>query len=174
MKSLPIRALQLSFFLIFLSVIQHATAQEEKFKALFIYNFTKYIEWPSEMGGNDFQIGVLGDRDILGHLNEIASKMKVGSKSIKVNFYTSVDEIPFCHIVFINATHTMDIPAYAKKTKGMKVLIIGDKEKAYQKGACINFIKKNGNLNYEISKSNMDAQELKYVSTLNTLGTLVE
>lgn len=174
MKSLPLKTLTLSFILILLSVLQQVSAQEEKFKALFIYNFTKYIEWPPEMGGNDFLIAVLGDREILNHLNEIASKMKVGSKNIRLSYYNSVEEVPYCQIVIVGSNHTNEIPIYAKKAKGMKVLIIGDKEKAYQKGACINFIKKNGNLNYEISKSNMEAQELKYVSTLNTLGTLVE
>jgi hypothetical protein len=52
-------------------------AQDEKFKAIFIYNFTKYINWPASEG--DFVINVLGDEAITREMGEIATKKTVGN-----------------------------------------------------------------------------------------------
>ena len=46
-----------------------AKAQDEKFKALFMYNFTKYIEWPQSKQTGDFVIGVVGGSPIIDELN---------------------------------------------------------------------------------------------------------
>ena len=46
--------------------MQRATAQsnsESDLKAMFIYNFVKYVEWPPS-GGSSFRIGVVGDSPV--------------------------------------------------------------------------------------------------------------
>jgi hypothetical protein len=163
-----------ALFICFQAIENQAFGQEEKFKALFIYNFTKYIEWQSEMGGEYFNIAVVGNQDLYKQLSDISSKMKVGTKKLNVTYHNSSDDISVCQIVYFGVTKTDDLSIYAKRVKGGKVLIIGDKDKACQKGACINFIKKNGNLNYEISSSNMESSNLKYNSTLSVLGNVVD
>lgn len=164
----------LKIILIFLLLSNKIYGQEEKFKALFIYNFTKYIEWPADMGGENFNIAIIGNLELAKQLTDISGKMKVGSKKMNVIICKSIDEIPVCQIVYFGASKTEEIATYSSKIKGNKVLIIGDKEKACQKGACINFSKKAGNLNYEISKANMDGNGLKYNSTLIALGSVVD
>ncbi|MBR5642849.1 MAG: YfiR family protein [Salinivirgaceae bacterium] len=62
-----------------------AKAQDEKFKALFMYNFTKYIEWPQNKQSGDFVIGVIGNPAIVGELNAIAQRKTVGSQAIKIS-----------------------------------------------------------------------------------------
>ena len=171
---LPFLLKSLLFMLIINAFGNKLIGQEEKFKALFIYNFTKYIEWPLDMGGDNFNIVVLGNIELANQLMDISSKMKVGSKKMNVIISNSIDEIPNCQIVIFGSSKTEQLAAFAQKVKGNKVLIVCDKDKSCQKGACINFIKKNGNLNYEISKSNMDGANLKYNSTLTALGSLLD
>ena len=40
------------------------SAQEDKFKAIFIYNFTKQIEWPASESNDDFVICVVNQDDV--------------------------------------------------------------------------------------------------------------
>ena len=37
---------------------------EYQVKAMFIFNFTKYVEWPEEKEANVFTIGILGESEI--------------------------------------------------------------------------------------------------------------
>jgi hypothetical protein len=161
-------------FLLLLLLSNKSYSQEEKFKALFIYNFTKYIEWPAEMGGENFSIAVLGNMELAKQLSDISGKMKIGNKKMNVIICKSIDEIPICQIVYFGTSRTDEIATFVAKVKGNKVLIIGDKDKACQKGACINFSKRNGNLNYDISKLNMEGANLKFNSTLTALGNAVD
>ena len=39
-----------------------SSAQESKFKALFIYKFSQYVEWPD--GSKEVTIGVVGKTDV--------------------------------------------------------------------------------------------------------------
>ena len=73
------------FIIVLVAFCVSAKAQDEKFKALFMYNFTKYIEWPQTKQSGDFVIGVMGNSAIVSELNAIASKKTVGAQNIKVN-----------------------------------------------------------------------------------------
>ena len=69
-----------------------ANGQSEKFKALFIYNFTNYIDWPGG-SGNTFVITVYGDSPIVGELENISKIKKVGVASIEVRKVNTTAEI---------------------------------------------------------------------------------
>ena len=75
-------------------------AQSEKFQALFIYNFTKYIEWPTN-NNQEFVIGVLGNDIIMNELKKVASNKKVGNQNIIVKTFTNKEEVATCNIVYI-------------------------------------------------------------------------
>ena len=50
---------------------QDYTVREEKLKAVFIYNFTKYIKWDETDDTRPFTITVIGKSGIIEQLNEI-------------------------------------------------------------------------------------------------------
>jgi hypothetical protein len=49
-------------------------AQDEKLKAVFVYNFTRYLDWPQKSG--NFVILVLGRSPIYAELADIALKKR--------------------------------------------------------------------------------------------------
>ena len=85
----------------FLMLSTAARAQDEKFKALFMYNFTKYIEWPQAKQSGDFVIGVIGNSAIVGELETIAQKKTVGAQAIKVKQVSSAEDLTKMHIVYV-------------------------------------------------------------------------
>jgi len=49
-----------------------------KIKAVYIYNFTKYIEWPEEYLMERFVVGILGkDESLFNELEKMAKVKKV-------------------------------------------------------------------------------------------------
>lgn len=159
--------------LLCVSSIQISNAQDEKFKAIFIYNFTKYIEWPAESASEKFTITIFGNKQVENELVGISSKMKVGSKSIVVKAIQSPNDIPETQILFITREKSEDLKLISEAVKSKNVLIIADKPNACNSGAGLNFISKNGNLNFEIQQENIKNAGLTLNSGLLRLGTVL-
>ncbi|PLX14892.1 MAG: hypothetical protein C0599_17860 [Salinivirgaceae bacterium] len=148
--------------------------QNEKFKALFLYNFTKYIEWPASKQGGDFVIGVLGNSPIKKELDIIASKKRIDNQPIKVKVFKSISDIGSCHVLFIPPGKSASLPEVNKKVEGKGILVITDKPGLGKKGAGINYVLKGGHQDFEINKGAIKDQSLKVNSSLFALGTVID
>lgn len=161
------KTVTLLLFLAFLGF--KVQAQSEKFKALFVYNFTKYVQWPAPPNPEGFVIGVLGNSSIADELKTIATKQKVGSQTMIVKVYSSVSEIGNCNIVYVSANKSSLLADLTTKTAGMPTLIVTEKEGAIAQ-ACMNFILDGNKLKFEISKTNIDKRGLSASASLYALG----
>ena len=143
--------------------------QNEKFKALFIYNFTNYIEWP---GGNNatFIITVIGDSPIVAELQAISKIKKVGNATIEVKKANSAGEIGSSQIIFIPSGKKKVLPDVVSAMTGKPTLIISDNA---QGKFGINFVEVDSKQSFQISKSNIEEHKLKVNSSLISLGTSV-
>lgn len=139
--------------------------QNEKFKALFIYNFTNYIEWPS--GNKSFVITVLGESPIIGELQAISKIKKVGSLPIEVQKINTSGEIGNAQILYVPSTKRKSLQEITKLLSGKPVLIISD---GAQGEFGINFIEVEQKQSFQISKLNMELRKLKVNSALLALG----
>jgi len=165
---------KLLFVLCFIVFEMHSVyAQSEKFKALFMYNFTKYIEWPATDRQGDFIIAILGASPMAKELEIIAGKQKVGSQNILVKTFNSVDEIDNCHILYIPASKSSELAQVIGKLSGKSVLVVTDKEGLATQGACINYIKDGDRIKYELNKKNIEKRGMVVSSSLVTLGIAV-
>jgi hypothetical protein len=160
------KKLRLFFCLAGLCYFATVFGQNEKFKALFIYNFTNYIEWPGG-SASSFTIAVLGDSPIIGELQAIGKIKKVGSLSIEIVKVGSAAEIGNAQIVYIPAAKKKSLPDIAKALSGKPVLIIGDNA---QGEFGINFVEVDQKQSFQISKTNMEMRRLKVNSALIALG----
>ena len=165
-----------SFILLFLfSIImsQSMFAQTEKYQALFMYNFTKYIEWPSEASSDEFIIGVVGNSSIISQLKSLAENKLVGNKKIVIHQYSNVENIRNCQIMFVSANKTSKMDQILTKISGQSTLIVTSKNGAIMKGSCINFVIKDGKQKFEISTKNINKKGLKVNTVLVNLGISV-
>ena len=118
-----------------LCLVEEASyGQEEKFKALFIYNFTKYIQWPANIEG-DFKIAVIGSNDMVNELNVIASKKTVGQNTISVVSANSASSVKQCQIAFISRKNMDQLAELVEMAKHSNILIITESSKSCQQGA---------------------------------------
>lgn len=144
-----------------LGVILGINAQSPtKYQALFVYNFTRFIEWPSN-SSPDFVIGVLGKSSIYNELQNIASAKKVGTQTIVVKQFSNSSEVVSCQILFVSSEIASQISQMAATFQSKNTLIITDRAGSTGKGAGINFVNADGKQRFEISKSNVDKTGLK-------------
>jgi hypothetical protein len=143
--------------------------QNEKFKALFIYNFTNYIDWPGGTSGS-FVIAVLGDSPIVEELQAISKIKKIGNAPIEVRKVSSPAEIGNVQIVFVPAQKKKLLAELSQSLIGKATLIITDNAPG-EFG--INFVEIDQKQSFQISKTNIETHRLKVNSSLIALGTLV-
>lgn len=162
------------FILVLVAICSVAKAQDEKFKALFMYNFTKYIEWPQAKQSGNFVIGVCGNASIVPELQEIANKKTVGSQKIEIKEIAASDDPSKLHILYVTADKTDAIDGFINKVKGKGVVIITDKPGLAEAKSGINYIKDGGRLKYEVSHKHLSEEGVKVSSQLAQLGNSVD
>lgn len=151
-----------------------ANAQDEKFKALFMYNFTKYLEWPSDQQKGEFVIGVYGPSQIIQELNIIAEKKTVGNQPIVIKKIIELEDVAKCNILYIPERQSSKIEEIYQKCASRGILIITDKEGMGKTFAGINYIKVNGKQNFEVNRKNIEGKGIKVNSALLELGIEVK
>jgi len=144
--------------------------QNEKFKALLIYNFTKYIEWPKAMQKGDFAIGVLGSPGLVNELSIIASRQKVGVQPIVIKIISSVTEIPPCHILYLAGSKSLLLGETLTALRKVNTLVITDGPGLVHLGAGISFVTDGAKMNFEINKFNIEKHRLIVNNTILALG----
>lgn len=143
-----------------------------KIKATFIYNFTRYIEWPVDAKSGDFEIGVVGTTPLYAELEKMAQRTTRGSQSFNITQYSSGTSIGTCHMIFIAKGQSSQIDAIVKKFQGKSTLIISEKNGLIEKGD-INFVIANSKQSFEINKGNIAGHSLSMASRLQAFATKV-
>jgi hypothetical protein len=156
--------------LLFLGIFLTTNAQEEKFKALFLYNFTKYIEWPSSVQQGNFVIGVLGDTSFEELLSTMLVGKKVGNQSIVVKYFNSTNNVENCQLLFLSKEKSAQVDEILSFMANKNILLVSESGGMIISGSGINFINKGGKLTYEIKKSNIEKYGLKVNGNLLNLG----
>lgn len=164
----------LTFFVVIFILSNQSFAQTEKYKALFVYNFTKHIEWPANLKSGDFIIGVVGQKQLTDKLIEITNSKKVGSQNIVIQTFNSIDEVSNCHILILGSNNSTPKRVTAALTKASKnTLIVANGNNMAAKGATINFTIQEGKLKFELNKGDASTRSLKISSYLENLAIIV-
>ena len=134
-----------------------------KAQAMYIYNFARLIEWPSECSNGNFVIGILGTSNLEVELVSYCSSKKIGFQSIEIKKFKNPDEIKNCHILFISYGKSGKIEEILPYIK-YNTLIITEKRGMISNGSGINFIIGESKLQFELSVENINKYSLN-VST---------
>ena len=165
------------FLLIILVVsaglMSFTTSQDYKFERTFIYNFTKYIQWPASQQSGDFVIGVYGDSPILSQLEMMAQTRSAGAQKFKIQKINSVGEIGNLHMLFVSKSKNSEIGRIVSKIGGKSTLLITEGDGMGAKGSGINFIYINGKPRFELNKTATEKSNLKISSELMKLAIVI-
>lgn len=146
--------IQVALILVFTMLITtDMNAQQEKYFAAFIYQFTNYITWPST--SSEFIIGVIGNTPVTSHLQNLAKEKKVGSSTIVIKEWGSAGDIGQCNILFVPESQKANLASIKSKVEGKPVLIITESPGLTKSGAGISFVKQEGKIRFEINKTGL-------------------
>ncbi|HBF88501.1 MAG TPA: hypothetical protein DDX39_07660 [Bacteroidales bacterium] len=147
---------------------------ESNVKAVFIFNFTKYLEWTNNTKSKTFDIVIFGKSDITAPLREIAGLKKAGEKKIRIIEIDNIDEIPPCNIMYVDPSQEKYLSNLLQTAKEKEILIISNKKGYGVLGVPINFVTIDGKVKFEININSIEEIGIKPSSQLLKLAILIK
>lgn len=144
----------------------------ENILSVYVYNFTKFIEWPQN-NDDDFHICVLGESNFIKPLSTIAQKEKVNGRDIVVNQIKDINAMSECEILFMPNGNDERLNKVLDKIKGKSTLLITNTQGFAEKGAGINFVRINDKVKFEINKKVLEENKIIPNSRLLSLAVKV-
>ncbi|MBI9034896.1 MAG: YfiR family protein [Bacteroidales bacterium] len=148
-----------------------AYSQYDKYKALYIYNFVKLIDWPVNTLEDEFVIGIMGDGDVVTELTQITNNKKVINQGIRIVSVKPTDDISDLQVLFISKSSAAYTVQIEQKLNGKPVLVITEHKRIK---AAINFVETEASLLFEIDPAVIEKQGLKVSNTLIELGIVAK
>lgn len=117
-------------FLNIISPIAGSTARPSEYdiKAVYLYNFTKFISWPESAfsdSNSPIMICVFGSNPAKKTLEKLSEKITRG-RPLKVSFLEDEHDAGACHILFLSQTNEIRALPFLKETTGKPVLTVGE------------------------------------------------
>lgn len=159
----------ISLFWIVLSSMDSQT-DIPRAQAMFIYNFSRLIEWPESYKTGPFIIGAMGNSPTTTELEAYTTNKAVGSQTIQVKKFETAAQIGNCHILFIPFGKTKMMPEIMQAVGNKSTLLICEKNGAIDEGAAINFVVIGDKLKFEIKPSNASGKNIQMSSKLNEMA----
>jgi hypothetical protein len=111
-------------------------------RALYLYNFAKFTEWPKEAFADEnapFVLGILGT-DPFGKDIEIIKGKTLKNRKLEVRYCASVQEAKGCHLLFISSSVTNQLEDTLKILQNTSVLTIAETEEFLQQSGIIKLV----------------------------------
>ncbi len=173
-KISKMKKLLLLFAVLFFVQLSYSQTEIPRAQSIFIYNFTRLVEWPESYKSGDFIIGVLGNSDIYSELEAYTTGKKVGMQSIVIKRFKDISEVDKCHILFVSYNKSTGLPDILKKTDSSPTLIIGEKKNIMNEGAGIGFVLVDDKLKFELNIPSATRNGLKVNSKLQEMAMTVK
>jgi hypothetical protein len=145
------------------------TSPEYQVKAVFLFNFAQFVEWPPqsyEDPAAPFVIGVLGTDPFGSALEGAVRGETLNGRSFVIERYRSVTEIRHCQILFISRSEAAHIAEIGAALAGHSILTVSDIEDPAQRGVMIRFVAENNRIRLRINADAAKAAGLSISSKL--------
>jgi hypothetical protein len=149
---------------------------EYQVKALFLLNFTKYVEWPAEafkQTNSPIIVGVLGDEKFGGLVKAAVEGKTANGRPIEERTFGGDDDCSQCQILFISAAEKKNAREIVERVKAAAILTVGEMEKFAEQGGIINFTMKDGKVRLEIDLNAARTAKLQVSSKLLSVADAV-
>ncbi|HEX2250524.1 MAG TPA: YfiR family protein [Gemmatimonadales bacterium] len=149
---------------------------EYQVKAAYLLNFTRYVDWPSEVfdaPAAPMTICVLG-QDPFGPVLDATVKGKVShGRSLTVRRIQSSREASGCHVVFVSRETWRSHRELLESLRSKGLLTVGETDEFAQKGGVIGFIIQEETVRFVVNTDARDRAGLRISSRMLSLAAAV-
>lgn len=149
---------------------------EYEVKGAFLYNFARFVEWPTAaLGSPDspFVFGVLGTDPFGPPLDAALAGKAVLTHPVRVERFHTADAALHCQVLFVAASEKEVLRQVLDTVAGAPVLTVSDLDDFARSGGHIQMTTVDNRIRFEINVETAAAAHLKIGSKLLRLATFV-
>jgi hypothetical protein len=154
---------------------------EYQVKAVFLFNFAHFVEWPPTAFGSanqPFVIGVLGDDPFGARLAEVVRGEQISQHPLTVRHLRDLSNVDDCQILYIDRSKDTQLTQILGALQRRSTLTVSDMNDSSQRGVMIQFLTENNRIRLRINVDSARAAGLTISSKLlrpaEIVGTSVE
>jgi hypothetical protein len=152
------------------------TTNENDVKAAFLYNFTKFIEWPPPPApaADPFRLCVLADAEFTRAVDSTIADESVDGRRLLRVAPQSVDEVRGCAILYVGRGYLDRGERLLAAARDLPVLTVGEGSQFVEHGGAIGFVLENNRVRFDVSSRAVQRSGLKVSSKLLRVARSVQ
>ena len=150
-------------------------AQEYKIKAVYLYNFLLFTEWPKQDSNlksenETITIGILGNDPFYDSFAEVKDRMIKSKKRIlrikRLGNYRKNMDLDQCDLLFISSSESNNFKEILRAVNSLPILTVADTKNFIHLGGMINLVKSENKIRWEINRTPVKKVDLRLSSQL--------
>ena len=143
--------------------------REDQFKAAYLFNFAKFVEWPASAPADTLTVCFLGGEGVLEALANGIEAKRVGARKLIARQLEQPATVQDCEVLYADAA-SVDPSLGA----GLPVLTVSDAPQFAANGGMIELFTENHRLRFVINVANVHRAGLRISSDLLKLAASVQ
>jgi uncharacterized protein DUF4154 len=169
-------ACTLTFLFFCAPVLAQDALSEYQVKAAYLFNFLKFVEYPSESFADPLApivVGVVGEDPFGSTLPQVVTGKTVEGRDLVIRLYRPGEDLRGAHILFISASERKRLPMILSSLRGSSVLTVSDTAGFLDAGGMIQFLNENDRVRFAINLDATSRARLKMSSKLLSLARVI-
>lgn len=160
-----------------LAVSVHAQNRptEYQVKAAYLFDFAKFVKWPTSTASDDsFAICVLGNDPFGDSLDSIVSGERIEGKPVTARRISSPADAKDCRVVFVGQSEQSRLASILPTLSRLPVLTVSDANGFLDHRGIIQFVMDNDRVRFKVNLSAAEQAGLTLSSELLKVATSVK
>jgi YfiR/HmsC-like len=155
---------------------QSAPSVEYQVKAAFLFNFAKFIEWPTDAFSNEktpITLCVFRYDPFGSALDEVIRGKTINNRELTARRINELPDLKSCHLVFVSEREDKLLSEIDKSLKGGSVLVVGESAEFAERGGAIQLFLEENKLRFAVNVDAVQRARLQVSSKLLALARVV-
>jgi hypothetical protein len=151
------------------ALAQSPSPREYDVKAVFLFNFARFVEWPTSsvsQAAGDIVIGILGEDPFGEALDRAVRNETIREQSIVIRRAKRIEDLPPCHLLYLNIPDRTRLRSVLLSLRKRGILTVGEGEDFTRLGGIIGFRTRQNRVRFLINIEAAEAEGLRISSKL--------
>ena len=164
------------------TVLRAQQTIEPEVKATFLYNFTRFIEWPGIVpspapgaaAGPPFRVCAVADPKMEQAIRGAVEGESIHGRPLIMMRPQRSDEAALCQILFVGRSEERRAAGLLAAVRDLPVLTVGDSSDFVEQGGTIEFVLVNNRVRFDVNLASAQRAHLKVSANLLRVARTVE
>ena len=156
---------------------QLVPAREYEIKAGFLFNFSKFIDWPDDAfksETDDLRLEVIGHDPFGGALDRLVAGKFIDQHPVVIVYSSDVSAGRRGHVVFVSASEHKQLPSLLSALIGTPTLTVSDIDQFAEHGGVIGLVAQGQSVGFVVNRAAATRARLRVSSRLLSLATILD